>query len=98
LRQRLPHKTTTTRICYPDDYSCGTGVFWRYLLRAFEQNSALRTEVLKWVADDPENNAIFKSAENVFTLRKPKDNELFVNFNIVSTLLTASVILKAANG
>ena len=82
----------------PDDYSCGTGVFWRYLLRGFEQNSALRTEVLKWVADDPENNAIFKSAENVFTPRKPNDNELFVNFNIVSTLLTASVILKAASG
>lgn len=83
----------------PDDYSCGTGVFWRYLLRGFEQNSALRTQVLNWVANDPENNAIYKSAENTFTQRQPpNDNELFVNFNILAVLLAAIEILKEANG
>ena len=82
----------------PDDYSCGTGVFWRYLLRGFEQNSALRTEVLNWIANDPENNAIYKSAENAFTQRQPpNENELFVNFNILAVLLAAIEILKEAN-
>jgi hypothetical protein len=82
----------------PDDYSCGTGVFWRYLLRGFEQNSALRTQVLNWVANNPENNAIYISAENVFTQRQPPNkNLLFVNFNILATLLAAIEILKAAN-
>lgn len=82
----------------PDDYSCGTGVFWRYLLRGFEQNPELRTQVLSWIANDPENNAIYKSAENVFKLRKPNNNKLFVNFNILAMLLTAIEILKEANG
>ena len=82
----------------PDDYSCGSGVFWRYLLRGFGENSALRTEVLSLVSSDPENNAIYKSAKNVFTPRVPPNkNLLFVNFNILATLLAAIEILQKAN-
>jgi hypothetical protein len=42
-----------------DDYNCGSGVFWRYLLGGFRQNAAFRSEVLNLVAADPENNAIY---------------------------------------
>jgi hypothetical protein len=89
----------------PDDYSCGSGVFWRYLLHGFRQNAALRTEVLSLVAADPTNNAIYKSAEKAFTPRKaftPHDplnkNALFIEFNILAVLLAAIEILQEANG
>ena len=82
-----------------DDYSCGSGVFWRYLLRGFGQNAALRTEILNLVAKDPEHNAIYISAEKAFTPREPPNqNKLFVNFNILATLLAAIEILKEADG
>ena len=81
----------------PDDYSCGSGVFWRYLLHGFSQNAELRTEVLSLVAADPENNAIYKSAEKAFTQRKPQNqNTLFMEFNILAVLLAAIEILKEA--
>jgi hypothetical protein len=83
----------------PDDYSCGSGVFWRYLLRAYNQNRALRTVVHNWVVNNPETNAIYKSAENLFNPLQPSNsNQLFVNFNILATLLAAIEILEAANG
>jgi hypothetical protein len=83
----------------PDDYSCGSGVFWRYLLRSFGQNAELRTKVLSLVAGDPENNAIYKSAEHVFSPRvPPNQNKLFVGFNILATLTAAIEILKEADG
>ena len=44
-----------------EDYNCGSGVFWRYLLGGFRQDAALRTEVLRLVAADPGNNPIYNS-------------------------------------
>lgn len=83
----------------PDDYSCGSGVFWRYLLRGFGQNAELRTKVLSLVSSDPENNAIYKSAEHVLSPRVPPNhNKLFVGFNILATLTAAIEILKEADG
>jgi hypothetical protein len=81
----------------PDDYSCGLGVFWRYLLRGFGQNAALRTELLKWVAADPENNEIYKSAENALSRTRP-GNALFADFNILATLTATIEILQEADG
>ena len=80
-----------------DDYSCGLGVFRRYLLWGFGQNAELRKEVLKWVAEDPENNEIYKSAENALSRQRP-GNALFADFNILATLTAAIEILKEANG
>jgi hypothetical protein len=80
-----------------DDYSCGMGVFWRYLLWGFGQNAELRKEVLKWVAEDPENNEIYKSAENALSRERP-GNALFADFNILATLTAAIEILNEANG
>jgi hypothetical protein len=73
----------------PDDYECGSGVFWRYLLRGFHQNAALRTEVLSWVAADPKNNVIYRSAEDACT---PGGSE-FRMFNHLATLIAAIDIL-----
>jgi hypothetical protein len=78
-----------------EDYDCGSGVFWRYLLGGFRQNAALRTEVLKLVAADPENNAIYKSAEDAFNGNSLGD-ELFKDFNALATLTAATEILKEA--
>jgi hypothetical protein len=78
-----------------EDYDCGSGVFWRYLLRGFRQNAALRTGVLKLVAADPENNAIYKSAAAAFNGNSPGD-ELFKDFNTLATLTAAIEILKEA--
>jgi hypothetical protein len=78
-----------------EDYDCGSGVFWRYLLGGFRQNAALRTEVLKLVAADPENNAIYKSAAAAFNGNSPGD-ELFKDFNILAALTAAIEILKEA--
>lgn len=80
----------------PDDYSCGSGVFWRYLLRGFTQNGPLHKEVLNLIARDPENNAIYKSAENPYAYAP--GIELFKEFNALSVLLAAIVILEQANG
>ena len=83
----------------PDDYSCGSGVFWRYLLHAFSQNADLRTDVLNFVTGAPDTNAVYKSAEKAFTQRRPlNNNTLFMEFNIVACLLAAIQILKQANG
>jgi len=81
----------------PDDYSCGSGVFWRYLLWGFGRNQALRARVLNWVAADPEHNAIYKSAENAFARPRP-GNKLFADFNILAVLLAAIEILQEAGG
>lgn len=81
----------------PDDYSCGSGVFWRYLLHGFNQNDDLRTEVLNLIAKYPETNAIFKSAQNPYAYA-PWNHELFKEFNALSVLLTAIGILGQANG
>ena len=81
----------------PDDYSCGSGVFWRYLLRGFSQNAALHKEVLNLIARNPENNSIYKSAENPYAYAPP-NHELFKEFNALSVLLAAIVILGTANG
>src|SRR5437016_2784829 len=59
-----------------EDYDCGSGVFWRYLLGGFRQNDALRKAVLSYVAAYPENNAIYKSAEDAYNGNSPGD-ELF---------------------
>lgn len=83
----------------PDDYSCGSGVFWRYLLHGFNQNADLRSYVLEVINMDPENNAIYRSAEKAFTQRRPLNgNALFMEFNIVAVLLAAIQILSEANG
>jgi hypothetical protein len=81
----------------PDDYSCGSGVFWRYLLRGFQQNPALRTEVLNLIKKDPQNNAIYKSAERAFARFDKNNNKLFAYFNILACLLAAIEILTEAN-
>lgn len=81
----------------PGDYSCGSGVFWRYLLHGFGRNPALRTEVLTLIANDPENNAIYKSAEHP-QAHAPSDNSLFAQFNALATLTAAIEILKEADG
>jgi len=79
-----------------DDYSCGSGVFWRYLLRGFNHNTALRKEMLDLIAKHPETNPIYKSAENPYAYA-PANHELFKEFNALSVLLTAIEILKHAN-
>ena len=81
----------------PDDYSCGSGVFWRYLLRGFNQNAALRKEVLNLIAENPETNPIYQSAQDPYA-HAPFDQALFKEFNALSVLLTAIEILKQANG
>ncbi len=81
----------------PDDYSCGSGVFWRYLLRGFNQNSQLRTEILSWITNEPTTNAIYKSAEHASARVDSNDNKLFAYFNVVATLTAAIEILKEAN-
>ena len=81
----------------PDDYSCGSGVFWRYMLRAFNQNPALRTEVLNMIASDPEGNPIYKSAEGAFARVKGNNNQLFAYFNVLAVLIAAIDILRQAN-
>jgi hypothetical protein len=78
----------------PDDYSCGSGVFWRYLLHGFDQNSALRTEILSLVAGDPQNNAVYVSAEKALAPECASDNALFADFNVVASLLAAIGILE----
>jgi hypothetical protein len=76
-----------------DDYDCGSGVFWRYLLGGFRQNDALRRAVLSYVAADSENNAIYKSAEDACIGNSPGD-ELFKPFNALATLIAAIEILR----
>jgi hypothetical protein len=82
----------------PDDYSCGSGVFWRYLLHGFDQNSALRAELLSLVADDPHGNAVYVSAAMALAPECASDNALFVDFNVVASLLAAIGILENATG
>jgi hypothetical protein len=79
----------------PDDYGCGSGVFWRYLLRGFRENAALRQQVLTWVNEDAENNAIYRSAEYACTNGGP-GNALFADFNVLATLTAAIEILGSA--
>jgi hypothetical protein len=87
----------TSRLLNKDfeDYVCGSGVFWRYLLHGFDQNPALRKEVLKLVAADRENNAIYKSAEDAYNGNSLGD-VLFKDFNTLATLTAAIEILKSA--
>ncbi len=79
------------------DYNCGSGVFWRYLLGGFCQKGALHDDALKYAKADPENNAIYKSAEDACQGNSPGD-ELFKPFNALATLLAAIEILEEAGG
>jgi hypothetical protein len=74
------------------DYNCGSGVFWRYLLGGFCQKGALHDDVLSYAKADPENNAIYKSAEDACQGNSPGD-QLFKPFNALATLLAAIEIL-----
>lgn len=80
----------------PGDYSCGSGVFWRYLLRGFNQNAKLQAEVLALITENPDTNPIVMSAANPYAYA-PFDNDLFKEFNALSVLLTATEILKQAS-
>ena len=79
----------------PDDYGCGSGVFWRYLLQGFRNDITLQEQVLTWINQDPENNAIYRSAEYACTHPGP-GNSLFADFNVLATLTAAIEILQAA--
>ncbi|HYV12591.1 MAG TPA: hypothetical protein VE980_16950 [Pyrinomonadaceae bacterium] len=81
-----------------DDYSCGSGVFWRYLLRGFHQNPTLHTKVLDLVTSNPEKNAVFVSAEQAFVPVPSNGNKLFAYFNVLSVLMAALEILGEVNG
>ena len=76
-----------------DDYNCGSGVFWRYLLGGFCQKGALKNDVLSYVKMLGENNAIYKSAEDACQGNSPGD-ELFKPFNALATLIAAIEILR----
>jgi hypothetical protein len=78
-----------------DDYSCGSGVFWRYLLHGFDQNAALKTALL---GDPALLDAINLSAMNVGERVAKSKNPLFAGFNVIATLLTAIEVLEQANG
>jgi len=80
-----------------DDYNCGSGVFWRYLLGGFCQKGALKNDVLSYVKMLGENNAIYKSAEDACQCNSPGD-ELFKPFNALATLIAAIEILPQAGG
>jgi hypothetical protein len=81
----------------PDDYSCGSGVFWRYLLHGFGQNAALRTTILGLVAEAPQDNAVYVSAEKAGAHECASGNDLFTGFNTIATLLAAIEILEQAS-
>lgn len=81
----------------PDDYGCGSGVFWRYLLRGFRENPVLRQQVLGWVNGDPQNNVVYRSAEHACA-HGGRGNALFADFNVLATLTAAIEILQAAEG
>lgn len=80
-----------------DDYSCGSGVFWRYLLRAFELNTDVRSAVLQLVAADPSGNAVYVAAEKAGSPDCASTNELFEAFNQLAALLAAIEVLEVAN-
>jgi hypothetical protein len=80
----------------PDDYSCGSGVFWRYLLRAFEQDAGLRSAILTLVTNDPTSNAVHVSAQLAGAAKCAIGNPLFSAFNTLSTLLAAIGVLGQA--
>ena len=71
-----------------EDYNCGSGVFWRYLLGGFRQDAALRREVLRLVAADPGNNPIYNSGRGR-TYRHSPGDELFKAFDALATLTAA---------
>jgi len=79
-----------------DDYDSGSGVFWRYLLRGFNQNAKLQADILKLIKDNPLQNAIYKSAENPYA-NAPTGNDLFKEFNALAVLLAGIEILGKAN-
>jgi len=82
----------------PDDYSCGSGVYWRYLLRGYNQNSTLHKQVLDYVITEQEKNSVYVSAEQAFARVDSNDNKLFAYFNVLSVLMAALEILGEANG
>lgn len=74
------------------DYSSGAGVFMRYLLYAYQRNSAVQKSV------DTENssirNLLFSSADACVNNSFPTfGNTLFDNFNQLATLTTAIAVL-----
>jgi hypothetical protein len=82
----------------PDDYSCGSGVYWRYLLRGFNQNATLHKQVLDFVIEEQEKNSVYISAEQAFAGVPSNGNKLFAYFNVLSVLMAAIEILGEANG
>lgn len=82
----------------PDDYSCGSGVYWRYLLRGYNQNSTLHKQVLDFVITEQEKNSVYISAEQAFARVDSNNNKLFAYFNVLSVLMAAIEILGEANG
>jgi hypothetical protein len=82
----------------PDDYSCGSGVYWRYLLRGFNQNSTLHKQLLDFVITEQEKNSVYVSAEQAFARVDSNGNKLFAYFNVLSVLMAALEILGEANG
>jgi len=92
----MPHSKGFDTHGDEDDYSCGSGVFWRYLLHGFNQSIQLRALLLDLVKKDPENNVICRSAEHAFDNVLDNGNKLFAYFNVLATLLAAIEILEAA--
>jgi hypothetical protein len=50
------------------DYPCGSGVFMRYLLYAFLNDTSIQDEFLNFVMSVPDSNFIYKSAETVSSI------------------------------
>jgi hypothetical protein len=82
----------------PDDYSCGSGVYWRYLLQGYNQNSTLKKQVLDYVITEQEKNSVYISAEQASARVPGNQNKLFAYFNVLSVLMAAIEILGEANG
>lgn len=70
----------------PGDYKCGVGVFMRYLLYTFIQNP---TPVRQTIAQI--KNVLLTTTNNMCENASPYD-DLFDNFNILSTLTTAKAL------
>lgn len=71
-----------------------SGVTW---LHGFEQNATLRTAILDLVAEAPQDNAVYVSAEKAAAHVPAIRNKLFKGFNTIATLLAAIGILEQAN-
>ncbi len=96
----LPWKPPTGDLCQWDcgDYSCGPGVFMRYLLYAFQNDKKVRSEVL-----EPGYKSFIKTNADQACKAGPQDfcslcghygeSELFRLLNYLATLNAAKAIL-----